>query len=54
MKLASKDLLELYRIWSIEVLARAASAGTWDDVRTKEAVLIRDTYKRNILERMKD
>lgn len=53
MKPTNEDLVELYRIWSFEVLVRAAASGTWEEARTKEAILIRDSIKKNILSRMK-
>ncbi len=54
MKPTNEDLVNLLVIWSQEVYVRGATSGTWDDPRTKEATLIVNTIKRQILELMSD
>jgi hypothetical protein len=54
MKLSNEVLANLMIIWSKEVYVRAAISGTWYDPRTIEASLIAESFRKQLLDRLKD
>ena len=53
MKPTNEDLVNLLAIWAQEVYKRGQESGSWEDLRTKEAILIVNSIKKQILESMK-